>query len=161
MKSATRRAGQFALALVLACVTSLALAGAMMDYLENALINHVFRGTPYSAPSTIYVGLSSTSCSDSSAGTEISGGSYARVGVATGTGTWAATNGTNGTTSNVSTLTFATPSAGWGTVTSVVLYDASTGGNGLTCSALTVPKTINNGDDVKFPPGAITFQIDN
>lgn len=161
MKNAIRNAGRFAAALLFACLTSAALAGAMMDYLENALINHVFRGTAYTAPATIYVGLSSTSCSDSSPGTEITGGSYARVGIASGAGTWAATNGTNGTTSNVSTVTFATPSAGWGTVTSVVLYDASSGGNGLTCSALTVPKTINNGDDVKFPPGAITFQIDN
>lgn len=149
------------LALALSLLALASHAGAMADYLENALINHVFRGIAYTAPANIYVGLSTSACSDSSAGTEVSGGSYARVAVATGAGTWAATSGTDGTTSNVNTITFPTPSAGWGTVTHVVLYDASTSGNMLVCTALTVSKTINSGDGVSFPGGAVTFQADN
>lgn len=161
MNSVRKLAARAGLALALSLLALTAQAAAMSDYLENALINHVFRGTAYTAPANIYVGLSTSACSDSATGTEVSGGSYARVAVATGAGTWAATSGTDGTTSNVSTVTFATPSAGWGAVTHVVLYDASTSGNALVCTALTIPKTINTGDTVTFPAGTLTFQIDN
>jgi hypothetical protein len=136
-------------------------AGAMTDYLETALINHLFRGTAYTAPSTIYVGLLTAACSDSTAGTEVSGNNYSRAGVAAGTGNWAATSGGNGTTSNVNVISFPTPSASWGTVTHFGLYDASTAGNLLVCQALTVAKTVNNGDALSFPAGTLTFQIDN
>lgn len=136
-------------------------AGAMTDSLETSLINHLFRGTAYTAPATWYVGLLTAGCSDSAAGTEVSGGSYARAGVASGTGNWAATSAGNGTTSNVNAINFATPSAGWGTVTHFGLYDASTAGNLLVCQALTVSKTINSGDTVSFPASSLTFQIDN
>lgn len=144
-------------------------AAAMSDYLENKLIDHVFRGTAYTAPANIYVALYTSSCSDSAGGTEVSGGSYARVAVATGGSTWANTqasgtgvsSGTGGTTSNSSAVTYTTPSAGWGVVTHVGLLDASTSGNLLVCSALSASKTINSGDSVSFPGGSLTFQIDN
>ena len=138
-----------------------AYAGSLTDTLETALIGHLFRGSAYTAPSTWHVGLLTGACSDSAAGTEVSGGSYARVGVASGAGTWAAVSAGNGTTSNVSAINFATPSASWGTVTHFGLYDASTAGNLLICQALTASKTINSGDTVSFAAGALTIQIDN
>lgn len=164
MKRQAGRISGYALALVAAvavAASAMANAGAMTDYLENALINHVFRATAYTAPANIYVGLSTTACSDSATGTEVTGGSYARVSVATGTSTWAATSGTNGTTSNSGAVNFATPSAGWGTVSYVVLYDALTSGNPMVCTALTTAKTINSGDTVSFPASSLTFQVDN
>ncbi|MCW5657421.1 MAG: hypothetical protein KIT60_06940 [Burkholderiaceae bacterium] len=137
-------------------------AAALTDALETSLINHLFRGTAYTAPTTWYVGLLTAACSDSAAGTEVSGGSYARVGVAAGTANWAATSGGNGTTSNVNAVNFSpNPSAGWGTVTHFGLYDAASAGNLLVCAALTTSKTINSGDTVSFPAGSLTFQIDN
>lgn len=146
----------------------MARAGALSDYLENKLIDHLFRATAYTAPGTWYVALFTSSCSDSAGGTEVSGGSYARASLASGTG-WAntqdsgtgASTGTGGTTKNVGAINFATPSAGWGTVTHWGLYDASSSGNLLVCSALTVSKTINNGDTVSFAAGALTVQVDN
>jgi hypothetical protein len=145
-------------------------AVALSDYLENKLIDHVFRGQVYTAPSTIYVALFTSACSDAAAGTEVSGGSYARPGVTTTLVNWAGTqaaasttasSGTSGTTSNNVVVTFATPSAGWGTVTYIGLMDAVTSGNLLVCTALTVSKTINNGDSVSFPAASLTTQIDN
>lgn len=142
--------------------TGAAIAGAMSDYLETALIDHVFRGTAYTAPTTLYIGLSTTACSDSSFGTEVSGGGYARVGVAASGTEWAATNAGNGTTSNLNPITFPAPTADWGQVVSFFIADAATAGNLLVCSALTTPKTINNGDPApSFGAGALTFQIDN
>lgn len=145
-------------------------AGAMSDYLENKLIDHVFRGTAYTAPSTIYVELYTSACSDSARGTEVSGGSYARASLTANTTNWAGTqsagstsasSGTGGTTSNNVAITFTTPSAGWGVVTHIGLSDASTSGNMLICTALTTSKTINSGDTVSFPIGTLTNQVDN
>ena len=44
------------------------------DYLENEVLNHIFGGTPYAAPATLYVGLHTSASSDAAAGTEVSGG---------------------------------------------------------------------------------------
>lgn len=146
-----------------------AYSAAMSDYLENKLIDHLFRATSFTAPTTTYVALFTSSCSDTGGGTEVATGSYARVGITNGTGTFAntqasgtgASSGTGGTTSNSAAVNFPTPSAGWGTVTYWGLYDASTSGNLLVCAALTSSKTINSGDTVSFGIGALTFQIDN
>jgi hypothetical protein len=163
MKQLFSRLG-LALALSIAALLAplqTASAASLTDFLENALISHLFRGTAYTAPSTWFVSLHTTACSDSATGTEVTGGSYARVGVASGTGTWAAVSAGNGTTSNVSVITFPTPTAGWGTVTHFALWDASTAGNQLICQALTTSKTINSGDTVTFPAASLTIQIDN
>ncbi|MCC7082185.1 MAG: hypothetical protein IT530_16050 [Burkholderiales bacterium] len=154
----------------LTSIQSTAHAGALGDYLENKLVDHVFRATAYTAPSTIYAGLSTSACSDSSIGTEVSGGSYARVAITTGTtafkgthgSTSGASSGTNGTISNAAAVTFPAPTANWGSVTHWFLADASSGGNVLICAALTVPKTINNGDAApSFAIDAMTIQIDS
>lgn len=161
-----------ALAAVVLLVSSLPSgAAAMSDFLENKLIDHVFRATAYSAPATIYIGLSTSACSDSSFGTEVSGGSYARVAVTSNTTNWAGTqsagstaasSGTGGTTSNNGTITFPAPTGNWGSVTHVTFGDASSAGNLLFCVALTVAKTVNNGDAApSFAAGALTMQIDN
>ncbi len=148
--------------------TNVVHAQALSDYAENKYIDHLVRGTAFTAPATVYVGLSTAPCSDSSFGTEVSGGSYARVSVTANTTNWAGTqsagsttasSGTGGQTSNNIAVNFPTPSAGWGTVTHWFLADASTSGNLLICAALTVSKTINSGDTVSFAIGALTVTL--
>lgn len=153
---------------------------AFTDFMENKLIDWLFRAQAIgiagasagagSGPATLYVGLLTTTPTDSTAGTEVSGGSYARVGVTSATTAWnntqgnttGASTGTDGTTENASTITFPAPTASWGTVTGFGIYDASTGGNLLIYGALTTPKTINNGDAApSFAAGALSIQIDN
>ena len=67
------------------------------DYLEDKVLNHVFGGTAYTAPSTLYVGLYTAAPSDTGGGTEVSGGSYARKSMpdmtVSGTSPTQATNG--------------------------------------------------------------------
>lgn len=134
----------------------------LSNYLEDAIINHILRGTPYTAPVNVYVGLFTATPSDTGGGTECTGGSYARATVATGVGTWNATGGTDGTTENTSTISFPTPTASWGSVTSFGVYDAPSGGNLLFYANLTVgPKTINTGDTVSFAAGTLSLQIDD
>ena len=159
-------------ALVLAVALAVpAHAGSMTDYLENKLLDWLIRGQTLTQLTNVYVSLHTASCSDSSTGTEVTGGSYARVTVAAAMAQWAGTQsagsttastGTGGTTSNNGAATFPSPTANWGTVTHFGLFDAATAGNQLFCAALTTSKTVNNGDAApSFAAGALTIQIDN
>lgn len=154
-----------------ACMAPAAQAASLSNYLENKLIDAFLRGQAYTMPATVYVALATTTGSDAACGTEVSGGSYARVAVTSSLANWAGTQsagsttastGTGGTTSNNNAVTFPAPTANWGSVTEFCVFDASTAGNLLFRDALTTPKTINNGDAApSFAAGALTFQIDN
>lgn len=159
------------LAAILLAASVPAFATSMADYLENKIVDWFFRAQAFTAPATIYVGLGTAACSDSSFGTEVSGGSYARVAVTSALTAWAGTQsagsttastGTGGTTSNNAAITFPAPTANWGSVTHFFLADASSGGNIFFCAALNQAKTINNGDAApSFAAGALTVQLDN
>lgn len=131
---------------------------ALSDYLENALINHIFRNTDFSRPANIYVALFTAAPSDAGGGTEVSGGSYARVAVQTGASSaWDAASG--GATANTGVITFATATANWGTVTHIGLFDASTSGNLLLHGALTASKTVNSGDIFRINAGDLDITL--
>ncbi|BCV05591.1 MAG: hypothetical protein CM15mV111_180 [uncultured marine virus] len=49
---------------------------AMSDYLENEILDHILGTGAYSAPSTVYIGLSTGSFGDDNSGTELSGSGY-------------------------------------------------------------------------------------
>jgi hypothetical protein len=143
---------------------------AMSDYLENKLIDQIFRAQAYTFPGTLYVALLTAAPTDAGGGTEVSGGAYARVAVTNslanwagtqGAGTTVASTGTTATTSNNGVITFPTPSATWGTVVAFGIYDASTAGNLLFYGTLTTSKTINIGDTVTFPAASLSIQLDN
>lgn len=146
-------------------------AGALTDYAENKIVDATLRGQAIGTPATWYVALYTVCPTDSTAGTEATGVNYARVAVTAGLTQWAGTqaaasttasSGTGGTTSNNAAISFAVPGAGgWGTVVCWGITDASTAGNIWIFSALTVSKTINEGDTVSFAAGSATFQIDN
>lgn len=146
---------------------------AMTNYLENKLLDHVFRGAAFSAPSSLYVALFTESPTDAgNDGTECTGGEYARVAVAgsttnwsgtQGAGTTAASDGESGTVSNNLAITFPSPdTAGWGTVIATAIFDAATGGNMLLWGPVSPSKTISMGDaPPQFAPGDLQYQIDN
>jgi hypothetical protein len=124
----------------------------MSNYLENALINGTIRGTTYTAPSTVYVGLYTTDPTDANTGTEVSGGSYARVAV-----TFAAPS--NGVTTNNADVTFTQATASWGTVGWIGILDASSSGNLLYHTPLDVAKTIDSGDIFKIATGSLSVTL--
>ena len=127
----------------------------MSDYLEGAIINHIFRGTAFTAPSTLYISLFTVAPTDAGGGTEVTGGSYARVAVTCNTGNWAAPGATNGTTSNSNAITFPTATASWGNVVAIGIHDASTGGNLLIW--LTQSSTaVANGQTASFAAGTLS-----
>ena len=134
----------------------------LTDYLEDKIINHVFGSTTWDRPANYYVGLLTATPSDSSAGTEVSGGSYVRMVCAftiTGTGTAQA--------ANTSAITFPTATADWGIVGWVGIYDALSGGNLAAYQNLqksdfstSTTKTINDGDIFKFNATTIKITLD-
>ena len=143
---------------------------ALSDYLENKMIDWLLRGQTFTPPATVYVALYTVAPSDTGGGTEVTGGSYARVAVFSSLANWAGTQsagsttastGTGGTTSNNGVVTFPTPSASWGTVVAAGLFDASTSGNLLIYGNLTASQVVSSGNVTTFPAAALSFQIDN
>jgi hypothetical protein len=131
----------------------------MSDYLEVEVRKHIFRTGSFTKPTVLAVALFTAAPSDSGGGTEVSGGSYARVDVPPLDANWSGASSTSGLTDNVSAITFPTATADWGTITHVGIFDATSGGNLLFHGALTASKTVTNGDTFSFAAGAldITF----
>jgi hypothetical protein len=109
----------------------------------------------------LYVGLFTAAPSDAGGGTEVSGGAYARVAVPPLDANWSAASGTDGLTDNVAAVTFPAPSgANWGVITHFGIFDRATSGKLLMWAALTVSKTVNDGDPApQFSAGAIDATI--
>ncbi len=125
------------------------------NYLDNALLNLALGATAWAAPATVYVALFTAGPDATGAGTEVTGGGYARVAVANNTTQWPTT--TTETKSNGTEIDFPQASADWGTVVSVALFDAATGGNMLYFGTLTLAKPVMNLDTARFLAGDITL----
>jgi hypothetical protein len=140
---------------------------AMTDYLENKVVDWLLRGQAFTPPATMYLALYTVAPTDAGGGTEVTGGSYARVAVTAslanfaGTqsaGSTTASTGTGGQTSNNGAVVFPAPTANWGSVAAFGILDATTGGNLLFYGNLTQAKTVNNGDAApQFNAGALTI----
>jgi len=125
----------------------------LSNYAENAIINHVFRNSALTSPTTVYVALfTAVSDAEAGTGTEVTGGSYARTAVTFGAPS-------NGVSTN-STVTFPTATASWGTVTHFAVFDAATSGNALTAiKALSASKAVGDGDTASFASAALSLTL--
>lgn len=119
---------------------------------ENLLLNWVLTTNAATRPTAWYVALFTTDPTDADTGTEVSGGSYARTAVTFSVTGNAATN-TGG-------VEFPAATANWGTVSHIGVYDASTAGNLIFHSPLTVAKAITDGDVFRIPTGDLDFTLD-
>jgi hypothetical protein len=124
----------------------------MSNYLEDALINVTLRNTAYTTPTTVYLALYTTDPTDADTGTEVSGGSYARQAITMG----APSNGVSVSSADIS---FPQCTVSWGTVAFVGIRDASTAGNLLYHSPLTVSKAIDVGDIFKVAAGSLSVTL--
>lgn len=154
---------------------------ALTDFMENRVIDFLFRGQALglanstaaagTGPSTWWVGLLTVLPTDSTPGTEATGGNYARVAISSTLANWAGTqgatttdisSGTSGTTSNNNQIVFPAPTAAWGQILGLGLYDSASGGNLCMYAPLTAAKTVNSSDPAPaFPISSLTFQGDN
>jgi len=121
------------------------------NYLETKILDHVFGGTAYTAPGTLYLALFTAAPGEAGGGTEVSGTAYTRKSVAFTT--------SGDTTSNTSAVEFDTAGSIWGTVTHVGIFDASTSGNLMAYAALSSSKTIESGDVFRVPAGDLDITL--
>lgn len=136
------------------------MAGSLSDYAENKVLDLLFSNTSYTIPTTYYIGLWTSALSDASTGStagEVSGGSYARVAVTNNVTNFPASS--SGAKTNGVTFTFPTASAGWGTITHLGLFDASSAGNMIAWTDLGTSKTIANGDTASINGGDLALSI--
>jgi hypothetical protein len=129
------------------------------DYLENAILNHILSGTTYTPAATTYIALFTVAPVDAgTGGTEVTGGSYARVSVTNNATNWPAASG--GSKSNGTTITFPAATGTWGTVVTFGIYDASSGGNLLYFGSLSTAQSVVNGNTVSFAASSLTITED-
>lgn len=126
------------------------------DYLEDKVLDHVFGGTAYTAPSTLYVALYTVAPTDTGGGTEVTttGTAYARQ-----TATFSV-SGTNPTTAtNTAAVEYPTATANYGTVVAVGILDASSSGNLLAYANLDASKVVSSGDVFRFDAGDLDITL--
>jgi hypothetical protein len=130
---------------------------AATNYFETMCLNPL-RGVPATAPAQVYVSLFLTVPTEEGAGTEVSGGGYARQSV---TFSEPAADGSGKSSiSNLAAITFPTAISGWGTVQAVAIHDSASAGNMLQYVALASPKEIVAGTTLSFVAGELTITAD-
>lgn len=113
-------------------------------YLDNAFLNAALRNTAYTPQPVVYLALFTSTPGPGGGGTEVTGSGYGRQPVIFSAPV-------NGSTSNVSDITFPVALADWGTVTSFGIFETSSGGNLLYYSNLSAPRNILINDQARFP----------
>lgn len=130
------------------------------DYWENKVLDHLLGATVYTAPATVYVGLSTTDPLDDGSGvTEPSGANgYSRVAVTNNPANFPAALA--GIKKNGVLLTFPqNTTADWGLLPYVFITDSALGGNMLASGLISPPKTIQTGDVAEFAINSLIFTL--
>lgn len=144
---------------------------AAADYLENAIMAYIFNAAAAPSIAATYVGLYTSATDDTSGGTEVTGGSYARALVnrnttqphwddpektidgGTGNAIW--------TVDNEQAIAFPQATAAWGDVTHHAVHSASSAGNRLLRSILNTPRTINQNAEPSFAAGVLSYALNS
>lgn len=125
--------------------------GSASNFLENKLLDHALGPTAYTKPASIWVALYTAAPSDSSSGTEVTGGSYSRKQI-----TFSAA--TNGTIANNTNIEFTSMPAC--TVVAVGILTANTAGDLLFWSTLTTNRVLLANDTIRINSGALVVSLD-
>lgn len=133
--------------------------GRLADTFANNILDLAFSKATNGFPATMYIGLSSTTPTNTGTNvTEPSGGGYARVAVTNNATNWPAASARS--KANGTAITFPAATADWVAgvnLTHWVIYDASTAGTFVAWGAITTPAPVLNGTQPSFAVGAITI----
>ena len=128
------------------------MAGNLTDAAELLILDWVNGvGTPTRPTTPLKAALTTTTGSDSAAGTEVTAGSYARQ-------TIAFSAASAGATANTALISFTNMPAC--TVTAVEVWDSAGTPVRLWYGALTASKALNAGDTFQFAIGAVALSLD-
>lgn len=128
------------------------------NVLENIILDEVLGGVGYTPAANTSIALYTSAPSDSGGGTEVTGGSYARVTLANNTTTWPSAAG--GSKSNGVAVNFNEATADWGIVTSFAVFDDQGTPRQLYWGMLAEARDIKDGDKPSFAIGSLTIQED-
>lgn len=120
------------------------MATGISTYLANKLLEHALGKTEYTMPTVIY--CAAFVGDPGGAGSEVSGGGYARQQVTIDAATAAAA-------SNSQDILFPEATADWGTIDYLCLFDAASSGNTMFYGALSTAKAIGTSDQLKIAAG--------
>ena len=126
--------------------------------LEDKVMNHVLGGSDYTRLATVYLALFTAAPNETGGGTEVSGGSYARLAITNNATNFPAASG--GQKTNGIALTFPAASASWGAVSHWAIMSASSGGLLLFFGAFSAAKTIGDTDQLTIPISQLTITLD-
>ncbi len=128
-------------------------------YGANKVLDKLFGNTTLSQPTSLYFGVSTTSpVNDGTNVTEPVGNNYSRVLVSNSDKTnW--TVAASGSLSNATAITFPESSGSWGTVVSVVIYDALTSGNLWFYDTLTPSRAVATNTTIYFSASGVTISM--
>ena len=127
----------------------------LTNYAEDLVLDWLFTTASATRPTSWYVALYTVAPGEAGGGTEVSGGSYARV-----SATFTVSGTAPTTASNSSAVEFAEASGSWGTIVAAGIFDASTSGNLIAFANLTTSKAIDTGDVLRFNIGALDITLD-
>jgi hypothetical protein len=122
----------------------------MTDTLEDSILNDIFG-------SAVDIALYTVSPTDSTAGTEVTGGDYARVTVASTA--WSTPAGSGSINNANESITFPVPAASWG---EIVAFGIIKGTDLLLYGAVSPSVDVVLGDNpVRFKAGDLVVSLDN
>jgi hypothetical protein len=131
--------------------------GSIADYLESALLGHIFNAS-WTPPASVYLALG-TGVTDAGLSGEPSGNGYGRQAI-----TFAAA-ASRAVAQNADVTFGPVTTTSWGTITHWAVYDAASGGNcmatglfaaGKICSVGRSPRVVSGQIQVQFVAGAIS-----
>ena len=126
------------------------MADNLPNIIENELLDALVGATPFSVTTPIKLALVTVNGNDASAGTEVTGGSYARQTITFGAAA-------SGSITNSGTISFTgMPSC---TVVGIELYDSAGSPKRLAYGALTVSRAVTAGDTVQFSASSVTLSL--
>ena len=117
------------------------------NYLEERVLNHIFRGVESTSPATLYLALFLNNPTDAATGTEVSGTDYARQTITFSAPTQDGDG--KGTIKNNTEIEFPSAGSSWGLVTHAAIYDGLEGGNMYYYGPLANPKDVQTSDILK------------
>jgi hypothetical protein len=126
------------------------MADNLPNIIENQLLDALVGTAPYTMTGPVKLALVTANGDDASAGTEVTGGSYARQ-------TIAFDAAASGQIANNASISFTGMPAV--TVVGIELYDSAGSPKRLAYGALTTSRTITAGDTVQFASSAITLSL--
>jgi len=137
----------------------------MSNYLEVQVLNHLFRGTPYTAPTRVYIALCTDTIDDETDGTslpEVTATGYERKPIDCDAGAWSEPDD-DGIIKNIEEVKW--DKVEWeATIKAIAICDDGPDplqGNVLFWGTLTKEKVVTADDSISFAEEALSIQIDN